>query len=413
MDTLWWFNGTDRWYATQLRKDPNGIAAPAYAVVVDNLDPNVVYVGTAVGVWKGTLTIGDPSWQWQVLSNGIPEASVQDLTLVTAGGVRLLRAAVQARGVWELDLTGPAHAQTFLRVHANDTRRVTPTGLIDPRQALPNTALSWHASPDLRVRPAQGSKPPNPIGLPWKSNSADAYGLWVLQTAIRSSQGSVCKANGLWTPMFDALLRKMTGANTVTRALWNTNVGSGAAFPNAYAKPWDGDSPTEADLLELIRDLSASAASTASIGVRPVQLNVDVLVHHRHLTPVPSAQVKVTLLRRDVSGTTAPAWASLSGAFAAVVQTFLQSGGAAPALPDGWTFADSGSPVRQPAGDVDARLPRAATFNVDCSALSKPARLLLLAIVHSQVDPVTLPNATLQGLVLGSRFVALRSVEIV
>jgi hypothetical protein len=29
------------------------------------------------------------------------------------------------------------------------------------------------------------------------------------------------------------------------------------------------------------------------------------------------------------------------------------------------------------------------------------------------VDPVTLPNVPLQGLVLGSRFVALRSLEIV
>ena len=59
------------------------------------------------------------------------------------------------------------------------------------------------------------------------------------------------------------------------------------------------------------------------------------------------------------------------------------------------------------------RLPRAVTFNVDFSTLKKPARVLLLAVVHSQVDPVTLPNQSLQSLVLGTRFVALRSLEIV
>jgi hypothetical protein len=138
-----------------------------------------------------------------------------------------------------------------------------------------------------------------------------------------------------------------------------------------------------------------------------------VLVHHRHLTPVPAAQVQVTLLRRDVSGTSSALWTVIAGGFAAAVQTFLRSGGAPPALPDGWTFADAGSPVRQASGDVDARLPRAATFNVDFSTLHKPARVLLLAVVHSQVDPVTLPNQSLQSLVLGTRFVALRSVEIV
>jgi hypothetical protein len=316
--------------------------------------------------------------------------------------------------VWELDLNAAAQAQTFVRVHGYDTRRVTPTALVDPRQAIPNTALSWHASPDIRVRPVQGSKPPSPTGLPWNGNSPDAYALWVFQTAIRTkAQGRACKANGIWTPMFDTILRTLTGGHRVTQAIWSANVGTGASFPNAYATPWDGASPTEADLLELIRDLAPPAASTASIGVRPVHVNIDVLVHHRHLTPVPAAQVQVTLLRRDVSGTNSAQWAIIAGGFASTVQTFLRSGGAPPALGDGWTFADSGSPVRQVSGDVDARLPRATTFNVDFSALHKPARVLLLAVVHSQVDPVTLPNQSLQSLVLGTRFVALRSLEIV
>jgi hypothetical protein len=213
--------------------------------------------------------------------------------------------------------------------------------------------------------------------------------------------------------MFDTILRAITGGNRVTQAIWNATVGSGASFPNAYATPWDGAAPTESDLLECIQDLAAPAASTASIGVRPVQVNVDVLVHHRHLTPVAANNVQITLLRRDVTGTNSPSWTVIAGGFTAAVQTFLRAGGAPPALPDSWTFADATTPVRPASGDVDARLPRSATFTVDFRGLHAQARVLLLAVVHSTVDPVTLPNQSLQTLVLGTRFVALRSIEIV
>jgi hypothetical protein len=147
--------------------------------------------------------------------------------------------------------------------------------------------------------------------------------------------------------------------------------------------------------------------------MKPVNANVDVLIHHRHVTPVAGANVKATLIRRDVSGTNAAAWASLAGTWTGLVQTFLTGGGGAPALPAGWTFADAASPVRSPAADVDARLPRAVTFDVDLTGLAKATRVLLVAIVHSSVDPVVLPGSQLQNLTLGTRFVAVRSVEIV
>jgi hypothetical protein len=37
----------------------------------------VVYVGIAVGVWRGALTItaGAPAWTWTALANGLPEAT--------------------------------------------------------------------------------------------------------------------------------------------------------------------------------------------------------------------------------------------------------------------------------------------------------------------------------------------------
>jgi hypothetical protein len=414
MDTLWWFDGNNRWHATGLRNLPNGILAPAYAVVVDPLLTNDVYVATAVGVWKGTFDQSGPAWSWQVFSNGLPEAAVHDLTIFRSGGVRLLRAAVAARGVWEVDLVSPAAPQTFVRVHTYDTRRHATVTLTDPAQAVPNTALSWHASPDVRVRPARGSRPPKPTGLPWVGNSPDAYALWVFQTALHGRPDLLCRPTSQWTPLFDARLRAATGgSNRITRTLWNTIVGSGSSFPNAYADPWDGAQPTEADLLELITDLPLPVGSAGSMAIRRVRARVDVLVHHRHLTPVNAADVKVTLTMRKVTGTQPLAWSVLAGGWAAPVQTFLRTGGAAPALPDGWTFADAATPVRSPSASIDARLPRSVTFEVDLRGFDAGDRILLVAVVHSTPDPVTLPNQTLETLVRTTRFAAVRSVEIV
>ena len=76
MDTLWWYDGADKWYPTGLRNstapDNKGTKAPAYAVVVDP-DPvhkADVYVGTARGVWHGVLSFAGstPSWKWQPFS---------------------------------------------------------------------------------------------------------------------------------------------------------------------------------------------------------------------------------------------------------------------------------------------------------------------------------------------------------
>ncbi len=422
MDTVWWFDGTDRWHATGLRTnaDPaRRVPAPAYAVVVDKTDRNTVYAGTAVGVWRGVFDPGAKTWGWFSMNNGLPEAAVQDLALhdEAATGQRLLRAAIQARGVWEVDLAQPdLGARTMLRVHAWDTRRQSPTSLTDPKQPVPNALLSWHASPDVRVRPRRGSRPPPPAAaFPWVGASPDAYGLWVFQTAlhVRGAGDPLVKPDGQWTPLFDARLRAANAnSNRITLALWRNIVGSGAAFPNAYGEPWNGAEPSEADLFELIVDRAPPGGSPASIGIGRVHARVDVQVHHRSGVAAPANQVRVTLLRRDVSGTGDGAWSALPCPWLAPVQQLLRNGGALPALGDGWTFADAAQAVRSPPGPVDARLSRVVTFDADLSPLAAAARVLLVAVVHSDVDPVTLAGASLRTVVLGSRFVALRSVEL-
>jgi hypothetical protein len=167
-DTLWFFDGTDKWYPTGLRLErpggtwkPNNIrvTAPALGVVVDpSGDGNVVYVGTSVGVVKGTLTIGGTetaptyAWEWEQFMNGLPEAAVQDLSIRQYGSLTLLRAALQARGVWETDVANPtASPLTYLRVFPTDTRRILPSPTSGAILAGDRFAAAFDDSPDIVV----------------------------------------------------------------------------------------------------------------------------------------------------------------------------------------------------------------------------------------------------------------------
>jgi len=118
-----------------------------------------------VGVVKGTMrVIGGPSysWDWELFANGLPEAAVQDLSIRTYGNVRLLRAALQARGVWETDLGNTTStALTYLRSYASDTRRLLPTALTGPTVEGNPATPRWDKSPDV-VIDATGTTPADP-----------------------------------------------------------------------------------------------------------------------------------------------------------------------------------------------------------------------------------------------------------
>ena len=180
-DTLWFFDGTGTWRPTGLHHATtvvNGtwavpadrVTAPALAVIVDPGSPNVVYVGTSVGVVRGVLTIGGTpaaptyAWAWEQLMNGLPEAAVQDLAIYTGSGPSLLRAATQARGVWELDLSNSSNFPlTYLRMFRTDTRRVLPTPLGgDVLNGEVNNPVHWDDSPDV-VIDTTGVTPVGPL----------------------------------------------------------------------------------------------------------------------------------------------------------------------------------------------------------------------------------------------------------
>ena len=196
VDTLWWFDGTDQWYATGLRAT---VPAPVLAIACDSTTPDEVWVGTTVGVWHGQRTFPTPTtphWDWTQRVNGLPEAAVEDLQIFRDGNLVLLRAAIAARGIWELrlDVTDVPDL-TYLRAHEDDLRHrvggppATPLQATEVRRDLLTTSLrSWHGSPDVRPREAPRSIAA-PSTLPWRRDLIPANTTETLrrfQAAMRS-----------------------------------------------------------------------------------------------------------------------------------------------------------------------------------------------------------------------------------
>ncbi len=376
LDPVWWWDGANC-HPTTLGTLPDGTRSPAYSVVVDPATPTIVYAGTTIGVWQGTLTPpaggNPPRWDWDHFSNGLPEAAVQDLSIAVyprpGGGapLRLLRAALQARGLWEVDLDADGPQRTYLRVHPYDTRRLMPTPLADPLSfagnrrrtwhldwayernrdhrtgggaprahpdGTPVTDFLWHASPDVWCRPAPVTVGPGavplPQGLPWVGAPPDRFWLWSLQTALRAlpdatfPDAPLLVPDGRWTPMFVQRLRAIRAAfvpalpnpplvanATVDAALWNDPQVQ-ALF---WTPPWSTPEPTEADLIERVlgmatpRTVSVNTAAvrSASTAVLNRRYVVDVCVHHRGRVSAAPGDVAVVLLR-TVLPNTAPAW---------------------------------------------------------------------------------------------------------
>lgn len=467
VESLWFLqDSADTFHPTGLRRqlDPpappapagtTGPLDPAYAVVVDPLAVDTVYVGTATGVWRGRRTAPTGAHGWAPFVNGLPQATVQDLKVWTdpagaaapAHAPRLLRAAVQSRGVWEVDLAHDAQRHTYLRVHARDDRRWPVSPLADPRLAATAPAEPAHASPDITVRPRwpRTSPPRFPGSGTMRTGNAPAYPVWTFQTAFRWLYPSV-QATGEFTEAFGDLVAHHRGTlgrsvvPRVDRALWESVVGgsdpgsgvrlgsptpdtlvasTAAADPLAvYRAPWQvGLAPdlaaTEVDLVESV------VAPRGTGGVWSVYAepsSVDVLLHHRDSRTVPRGGAYAVLLWRS-----ARRWRDLMGLGVADVVAFraAAAGGAGGvAAPAGWTA------VVNPAGiaratlpaPLDARMPRAVTFDVDLTA-ERGRAVLFLALVGSDLDdpglaPAGVP-ATVRDLVLGWPCAAARVVRVV
>jgi hypothetical protein len=429
-DLLWWWDGTSKWHKTGLASKTT---AAALAVAVEPGHIDTVYVGTAIGVFRASISFdgGTPSWpNWTRLDNGLPDVAVQDLAVFSRGPIRLLRAATQARGVWELDLAGPVTDRTYVRVHQYDTRRTLPTTLtapFEPKIADPadatkqiDTTYRWHASPDLRVHPKLGPMAA-PTSLPWTrthpaGTPADRFGfwkLWRLQAALRRDDLR-SEATGVWDAQFDAVLRANAvptpgGTATITKAYWESKV-TGA---NLTRLPWDTPRPTEADLAEYLpAESNPFGDRQPSVLVPRGVLTAYVMLHHRGAAPAASTDVQTTLLYRVVSSWQAKAstaWLPGAVGWTAAIAALLKDG-TNPALPAGWLLADTANPRHPPATDATAGSPSVATFDVDLGTVKDKALVLLVAVVHSVNDEVSLTELPLRDLTLASPHVAVRSV---
>ena len=149
--------------------------------MVDPAKPQIVYLGSDVGCWKGTKT-GANTWSWALFSQGLPEAAIMDLAIHARA--RLLRAATHGRGAWEIpiDASATQDPDIYLRADVADTGRVTGGTRFPWIDAAPDPTIAdgsqhyvfhW-TSPDIKVRrPSVPNLPPlgpNPNYLDFTTN---------------------------------------------------------------------------------------------------------------------------------------------------------------------------------------------------------------------------------------------------
>ena len=443
VDTLWWFDGTDKWFPTKLRTDANGVPAPVVAIACHPDFPLEVWVGTTVGVWHGVRTdhgADPPTWAWSGLLNGLPEAAVEDLEIFKDGSLVLLRAGIASRGVWELRLDQPALVpRTYLRAHDDDLRYRDRA--VEKKRDLV-TDRSWHGSPDVRPRRAPLSLAA-PASLPWFRGSAavDEEMLRRFQSALKASRSDPrVQPTGRWDAYFNEVLRDLgapvapppppppapqlppAGAVLVDAALWN---GAMNVPANATAEPWGAGVPSEADLADFALKLEEGDANQASCHLARTPHKVDVVVHHRGGFAVGGATVRVTLLKWvDPAATGAAQWNDASTWFSAdlpwfdAVNQVLNSadGKTAIALTAGWSFVLGGAGDTHRVDLTGQMLnnvqPGIASFDLDLSTATPDGLMLLVAIIRVGSDIALGGNVKLKDLALTSPNVAVRSVHV-
>ncbi|WP_298970550.1 hypothetical protein [uncultured Roseobacter sp.] len=164
------------------------------------------------------------------------------------------------------------------------------------------------------------------------------------------------------------------------------------------AHPWDPGLPNEADLL------------TAPEAVQYAQAVHDVfaMVHHRHTTPVPGSDVNIDLFLQSGAPSGDLSGFAMTNPWRTFVQETVQ--GNSPAAVAGLTYVGRGKPT----APVDARTPRAVKFTVDLTHAGPSDYAMLIAVVTSPGNPLSLADlnrAHLKAVVRRSAQVAVRKFK--
>lgn len=437
IDHVWWYDGAHaQWWRCGF--DATVADTPVNAVVVDA--DRTVYVGTDVGVWKGSPdTAGaEKKWTWTQLSNGLPEAPVLDLVL--SQSPHLLRAATHGRGVWELNLdeTAPV-TQTYLRAHVADTRRVIPAAPVDSGSLFGPPSSRIDASPDVVITGPANPAPPAdlPLFMPPRPKRSDS--VRVLQYALRRRQTAQPAVPPQLAPSPTMPLVSVDGSfggktKKVVKA-FQANTPGLTATGKVQAQDWQaivtapyidalaGADATYLDMALLDRISPVNGPPDGpSLAALPVNAEVYVQVNARGWQRRPVGSVNVGLLATPSFDATL---ATLPALPADWVKQFTDAITTPPAtwLTGSTSWAWAGSPATmattRPLHPEEPQVVRfTVTFPKPPGKASLPVQWTLLAFAWDPLDPLNpldplgATMTSVHDLVLNDRHAAVRSVTL-
>jgi photosystem II stability/assembly factor-like uncharacterized protein len=150
-------DGTATWKDINPRNDNfELIDIPVNAIAIDEDEPDTMYIGTDIGVFR-TINGGQ---KWTPFSEGLPNTAVYDMRLQNKPA-KILRAVTHGRGIWErrLDVQTLPEVDIYVRHHLMDTGRfasssssVVNAAFQDKFQNISfGESLSWWMCADIKI----------------------------------------------------------------------------------------------------------------------------------------------------------------------------------------------------------------------------------------------------------------------